>query len=81
MKLTVPLDVMCREFARVSQPIMRAISWTKDLVSRALAALDRSWESFARRHGWVETWTLNGSDEEAIATKRASMEKMKFNLS
>ena len=67
VELTVPLDVICKDFARVSQPTMRAISWTKDLVSRALAALDRSWESFARRHGWVETWTLAGSVEEAIA--------------
>ncbi len=46
--------------------MMRAISWTRVLVSRALASLDRSWESLARRHGWVETWTLGGSDGEAI---------------
>ena len=46
---------------------MRAISWIRDFVSRALASFDRSWESLARKHGWVETWTLIGSDEEAIA--------------
>ena len=46
---------------------MRAISWIRDFVSRALASFDRSWESLARTHGWVETWTLTGSDEEAIA--------------
>ena len=42
IKLTVPLNVVCREFAKASQPMMRAISWTKDFVSRALAFFDRS---------------------------------------
>ena len=55
IELTVPLDIVCRDFAKASQPTMRAISWTKDFVSRALAFFDRSWESLARRHGWVET--------------------------
>lgn len=67
IELTVPVNVVRRDFARASQPIMRAISWTRDLVSRALASLDRNWESLSRRHGWVETWALGGSDEEAIA--------------
>lgn len=67
IELTVPVNVVRKDFARASQPIMRAISWTRDLVSRALASLDRNWESLARRHGWVETWALGGSGEEAIA--------------
>ena len=54
-ELTVPVnDVVRKEFARASQPRMRAISWMRLFVSRALASLDRSWESLARRHGWVE---------------------------
>ena len=66
MELTVPLDIVCRDSARASQPTMRATSWTSDFVSRAFASLDRSWESLARRHGWDETCTLAGRDEEAI---------------
>ena len=42
IKLTVPLDVVCRDFARASQPTMRATSWTRDFVSRAFASFDRS---------------------------------------
>ena len=42
MELTVPVNAVFREFARASQPIMRAISWTRDFVSRALASFDRS---------------------------------------
>ena len=42
IELTVPLDAVRRAFARASQPTMRAISWTKDFVSRALAFFDRS---------------------------------------
>ena len=42
MELTVPVNVVCRDFARASQPTMRAISWTRDFVSRALASFDRS---------------------------------------
>ena len=67
MELTVPVNVVRKHFAKASQPIIRAISWTRDLVSRALASFDRNWESLARRHGWAETWALTGSDEEAIA--------------
>ena len=55
IELTVPIDFVRRDLAKASQPRMRAISWIRDLVSRALASLDRSWESLARRHGWVET--------------------------
>jgi hypothetical protein len=53
---------------------MRAISFTRALVSRALASLARSCESFARRHGCVETWTLERCDAEAIA--EGSFKKM-----
>jgi len=43
-----------RAAAVASQPIMREISWTRVFVSRALAALSRSWESLAWRQGWEE---------------------------
>lgn len=33
-----------------------------DLTSRELALAERSCESFAWTHGWVETWTLDGKD-------------------
>lgn len=72
IELTVPVNVVRRELARASQPIMRAISWTRDLVTRALASFDRSWESLARRHGWVETCALGGSGKEAIAGRGCS---------
>jgi hypothetical protein len=48
--------------AVASKPTIRAISWTKAFVSRAFAVLARSWESFAWRHGCVETCTLGGSE-------------------
>lgn len=49
---------------------MRAISWTSALVSLALAVLARSWESFAWRHGWVETWTFAGREDDMIVDER-----------
>lgn len=45
---------------RASQPRIRVISWTSDLVSRALVLEERSWDSLARRQGWVERWTVGG---------------------
>lgn len=50
--------------ARASHEMIRAISWIKDLTSRALTDLHRSWLSLAWRQGCDETWTL---DREAIA--------------
>lgn len=46
--------------ARASQPSMRAISCTSAFTSLGLVFLDRSWPSFANRHGWVDTRTLGG---------------------
>lgn len=67
-RLTVPLCTACNPEARASHATIRAISCTKFLVSRALVSLERSWESFARRHGWVEMWML-----EAIGDGGASL--------
>ena len=44
------------------------MSWTKVFVSRAVAVFERSWDSFARRHGWRETWTLGGRGDGPIVT-------------
>lgn len=49
--------------ARASQPSIREISCTRAFTSFALVLLDLSWLSFARRHGWSETWTLGGNGE------------------
>jgi hypothetical protein len=46
--------------ARASIPSMSEISWTRAFTSFALVFLDRSWLSFAMRHGCEETWTLGG---------------------
>ena len=61
-KLTVPEDVIVRVEAKASQPIIRAISWTKTFASRGVASFERSWESLARMQGWVETWTMDGKE-------------------
>lgn len=53
---------MDRPAAVASHPIIREISWTNALVSRAFAVLSRSWESLAWRHGWEDTWTFGGSE-------------------
>ena len=65
-RLTVPLELVCNPDARASHPSIRAISWTKAFVSRALVPLERSCDSLARRHGCWEMWTLGGRVEEAI---------------
>lgn len=46
--------------ASASQPTISEISWTSDFTSFALVLLERSWLSFATRHGCLETWTLAG---------------------
>lgn len=43
-----------------SQAMINEISWTKDLTSRGLAVLDRSWLSLASKLGCCETWTFEG---------------------
>jgi len=45
---------------------MVAISWISAFVSRELAELERSWDSFARRQGWFEMWTFAGRDDMAV---------------
>lgn len=54
-ELTVPASSVERPCARASQPIMVAISCTRRFVSAALVEEERSWLSFARTHGWLET--------------------------
>ena len=63
-RLTEPVSVTSKPWARASQPMMVAISCTSCLVSLACVDWERRRLSFAFRHGWVETWTLDGSDEE-----------------
>jgi hypothetical protein len=65
---TVPLSVTCKPWARASQPTMVAISCTSCLVSLAFVDWERRRLSFARRQGCVETWTLEGREEDAIVT-------------
>lgn len=50
---------------------MVAISCTSCLVSLAFVDFDRKRLSFARRHGWVDTWTL----DEAMFNDRDRMWK------
>lgn len=57
----MPVCTVDKPCARASQPTMVAISCTSALVSLALVDDERSWLSFARTHGCVETWTLDGS--------------------
>lgn len=63
---TVPVSVTCKPCARASQPTMVAISCTSCLVSLAFVDFERRRLSFARRQGWLETWTLDGTDEAMV---------------
>ncbi|CAL8574493.1 hypothetical protein XPA_010745 [Xanthoria parietina] len=60
-RLTVPVLTGVSSEAKASTARMRAISCIKALVSRALASLERSCDNFARRHGWVDMWTLEAA--------------------
>lgn len=51
-----------RNLPRASAARSSEISWTRTLVSLDVVVAERSWESFARRQGWVETWTLEGRE-------------------
>lgn len=66
----MPVSVTSSPWARASQPTIVAISCTSCFVSLALVDCERSWLSFARRHGWLETWTFGGS-WEAISSRCA----------
>lgn len=59
---TVPVFATVSPFANASTPIIDEISWMRALVSRGLVLAERSWESFAWRQGWVETWMFGGRD-------------------
>lgn len=59
---TVPVFATVSPLANASTPIIDEISWMSALVSRGLVFAERSWESFAWRQGWVETWTFEGRD-------------------
>lgn len=59
---TVPVFTTVSPFANASTPIIDEISWMSALVSRGLVLAERSWESFAWRQGWVETWMFEGRD-------------------
>ena len=63
-KLTVPHSETVKAEPSASQPIISAISWIRAFVSRALASLERSWESLARRQGCAEVWMLRGKEGE-----------------
>jgi len=51
------------------------MSLTRIFVSRAVVECDRNWESFARRQGCVETWTLAGV-VEAIMVQGGRMSRI-----
>jgi len=59
---TVPPEDTSRLLPSASQPTMVAISLINALTSRAFVLWERSWESFARTHGWVDTWAFIGSE-------------------
>jgi len=59
-ELTVPVSTVARRSPRASQAMMVEMSWTSRFVSAALVDEERSWLSFARRHGWLEIWTPSG---------------------
>lgn len=67
---TVPVSVTWRPWARASQPTMVAISCTSCLVSLAFVDFERRRLSFARRQGWLDTWTLDGTEEAMVTTGR-----------
>jgi hypothetical protein len=46
--------------------MMVAISCTSCLVSLECVDCERKRLSFAFRHGWLETWTLEGSEEAIV---------------
>lgn len=61
-KLTLGPAEAVMVWARASQPSIMEISCTNVFTSLGLVFLDRSWLSFANKHGWLETWTLGGRD-------------------
>lgn len=60
--MSVPLETGVSSVERAAQPRIRVISWTRDFESRALVLEERSWDSLARRQGWVDRWTVRGRD-------------------
>ena len=60
-KRTVPSSLVASACASASQATMVPISWIRVLVSRALVACERSWESLACRHGCREMFAFGGT--------------------
>lgn len=58
--MSVPELVGFRQEASASEATRRAISWIKDLTSRACVDFERRRESFAETHGWVEMCAFVG---------------------
>ena len=56
------VDVV-RHFASASEATRRAISWMRDLTSRAFVDEERRWEILACAQGWVEMWAFGGREE------------------
>lgn len=61
-----PVLEISRNRPRASEARRRDISWTRVLVALGVVEEERSWESFARRQGWVETWTLEGREATIV---------------
>lgn len=68
--LAFPVSVTVSVCPRASQARIVVISWTRSFVSRVDAAWERSCDSFARRQGCAETWTLAGKDEPMMQRDR-----------
>ena len=58
----MPSCLLVRPEARASYPTRRAISCTSVCTSLEGVAAERSWESFACRQGWEDTWALGGRE-------------------
>nr|POF18644.1 hypothetical protein CFP56_62152 [Quercus suber] len=67
---TVPSSTTLSACASAEQPTIVVISWTSRFVSRESVEAERSWESFACRHGWLETWTLDGNGEAIVSVRQ-----------
>jgi hypothetical protein len=68
--LTVGPGVEVSTFPSASQPTIKAMSCISVLTSLAGVLCDRSWLSFARRHGCWETWTVDGSGADILTDYR-----------
>lgn len=67
---TSPSSTACNELARASQPTIVAISWIRSFVSRDCVDCERSCESLAFRHGWLDTCALAGRPADILPQTR-----------